>query len=199
MRQLQTGRAYGLPPPAPGISPDSVGTLDEWRQVVTASADQVSQNLVSHALSHGTCLWRGTCYHCAAQTPSANHPHKTLSCVQVAEGNAAIRPGQASSLRNGCVRAFQGVSPTLVEELCARAEVDISSSPAQLTDDQWERLYGAWHHWLESLQHGRFQPSLDSQTGRLSVLGSYAEHREAGVHAAVEDLFQSSQQVGPRR
>ena len=76
-----------------------------------------------------------------------------------------------------------------------QAEVDSSSPPGQLDNDQWARLYGAWRHWLESMQQGHFQPSLDPQTGRLSVIGSYSQQCEACVHAAVEDLFQSSHQV----
>ena len=42
MRQLQTGRMYSLPPPAPGIAPTSVASIEEWRDIVAASAGQVA-------------------------------------------------------------------------------------------------------------------------------------------------------------
>ena len=189
MRQLQTGRAYGLPPPAPGISPDAVGSLEEWRHVLKASTAQVALP-----------VWPVHPHACTL--PDSSHRIVTqpslLACercphVQVAAGKAAAKPGQGSNIRSACVRAFQGVSPSLAEELCTLAEVDGGSSPVQLSDEQWARLYGAWRHWLDSVHSSQFQPSVDPQTGRLSVIGTFAEPYEQGIHAAIEDLFQSSQ------
>ena len=104
---------------------------------------------------------------------------------------AVSRP--KGSLLSGCVRAFQGVSPALMEELCSVAEIDSSAQPSQLSDSQWARLFSAWQHWLDIVAKGSFQPAFDSHSGRLSVLGSLSEPYDGGVHAAVELLFQSSQ------
>ncbi len=102
-------------------------------------------------------------------------------------------PGRGCSLLSACVRAFQGVSPALMEGLCTVTEVDSSVQPTQLRDSQWDRLFSAWQDWLDILASGNFQPALDPHSGRLSVIGSLREPYEGDVHAAVEHLFQSSQ------
>ena len=73
----------------------------------------------------------------------------------------AMRPAQVAeqqrggpSLAAGCVRAFQGVSPSLVADLCGTAGVSASDSPAALSDGQWAALHGAWLAWLERVQSG---------------------------------------------
>ena len=38
LRQVQVGGTYALPPPAPGIDPDSLASLEEWRDTLTRAA-----------------------------------------------------------------------------------------------------------------------------------------------------------------
>ena len=116
-----------------------------------------------------------------------------VSGVQLLKATKEAVPGRGCSLLSACVRAFQGVSPALMEELCTVAEVDSSAQPTQLSDSQWHRLFSAWQHWLDVLASGKFQPAFDAHSGRLSVLDSRGEPCEGDVHAAVEHLFQSSQ------
>ena len=82
-----------------------------------------------------------------------------MHSVQVAEQQQQQQQrGGASnprpSLAAGCVRAFQGVSPSLVADLCAAAGVSPSDPPAALSDGQWAALHAGWLSWLERVQSG---------------------------------------------
>lgn len=96
-------------------------------------------------------------------------------------------------LLDGAVRAFQGVSPSLVHELCYTAHVSPSASVLEISTEGWALLWNAWKAWLERLQVGSFSTCRDADTGRLSVIGSYSGIVESGVQEGIATLFQQSQ------
>ncbi|KAI8474844.1 MAG: fibronectin-binding protein A N-terminus-domain-containing protein [Monoraphidium minutum] len=104
---------------------------------------------------------------------------------------AAAAPPRPSVL-GGCVRAYQGVSPSLAEELCATAGVPPGAHPGDLRDPQWDALHGAWRGWLERVEGGRYAATLDEATGRFSVIGSYSKPYDS-VHGMLEDYYSSLQ------
>jgi hypothetical protein len=87
-----------------------------------------------------------------------------VSATQVAEQQrgGALKPGP--SLAAGCVRAFQGVSPSLVADLCAAVGVSPSDAPAALSGSQWAALHAAWLAWLERVQSGEAPPRFLTAT-----------------------------------
>ena len=127
LRQVQAGRPYALPPPAPGIDPDACPDAAEWRRVITLAAQQQAQH------------------------------------------------GRSGSLVEGCVRAFRGVSPALVRELCAAAGVDGSAPPQALPEPAWGALHAQWAAWLGRLASGSFAASSCPGEGTYSVLGGGRE------------------------
>ena len=66
--------------------------------------------------------------------------------------------------------AMQGVSPNLISEICALAEVDPDIPTAQLQLGEWERLFQQWHAWLLIVSKGSFAPCVQPETGRVSVI-----------------------------
>ena len=66
--------------------------------------------------------------------------------------------------------AVQGVSPSLISEICALAEVDPDTPTAQLQPGEWERLHKQWRGWLLIVSSGSFAPCVQPETGRVSVI-----------------------------
>jgi predicted ribosome quality control (RQC) complex YloA/Tae2 family protein len=95
---------------------------------------------------------------------------------------------------SGLVRAYMGVSPALAEELCVGAGVEPSSSPDQLSSEQWQRLYQGWSTWLERLHSRTFVASSCPETGKFSALGSYSQQHDC-VHDMLDDYYRSIQAV----
>lgn len=124
LRQVQAGRQYALPPPAPGIDPDAVHSLGDWQAVVAQAAVQQA------AAGHG-----------------------------------------GGTVAEGCVRAFRGVSPSLVRELCTAAGVGGDEPASALTAQQWATLHAQWQGWLERLASHSFAASSCHTEGTYSVLG----------------------------
>ena len=52
-------------------------------------------------------------------------------------------------------RWLQGVSPSLVQELCGLAGVAPSSPPAGLVPEEWAALHAEWQRWLQVLEQGQ--------------------------------------------
>ncbi|EFJ52975.1 hypothetical protein VOLCADRAFT_78603 [Volvox carteri f. nagariensis] len=91
-------------------------------------------------------------------------------------------------LVDGFIRAFHGVSPALVEEVCGAAGVTPEVRPSTLTQAQWEALYGQWMTWQERLRSGEFTATSDPSSGRYSVFGSLPR-RHASVHEMLEEYY----------
>ncbi|GAB4820402.1 hypothetical protein N2152v2_007448 [Parachlorella kessleri] len=138
LRHVQAGKQYQLPPPAPGIDPDSCRGQQEWQQTIMLAAAQQQQQR------------------------------------QAASGH------RQGSVLDGSVRAFRGVSPSLVRELCCTAQIDPSIPAAELSEGQWGALYAQWQRWLAQLRSGDFSATLCPRSGAYSVLGSY-DRQEGSV------------------
>ena len=72
---------------------------------------------------------------------------------------------------------MQGVSPSLVSEICALAEVDPDIPTTQLQLSEWERLHKQWRDWLLTVSSGSFAPYVQPETGRVSVICSVCSSR----------------------
>ena len=69
----------------------------------------------------------------------------------------------------GLTRRLQGVSPSLVQELCGVAGVAPSSPPSGLQPEEWTALHAEWQRWLQVLEQGQRHndsPAFGSWDGR---------------------------------
>ncbi|KAK9823179.1 hypothetical protein WJX72_000857 [[Myrmecia] bisecta] len=111
------------------------------------------------------------------------------SNVERAAGLVGSTSGREATVAQGGVRAYQGVSPSLSQELCEAAVVDPKALPGQLSDAQWQELFHKWRGWYHVLQSGAFQPRRCPDTQRFSVLGHLPQPVPEGVHALVHDHY----------
>jgi predicted ribosome quality control (RQC) complex YloA/Tae2 family protein len=158
LRQVQQGRPYQLPPRAQGIAPSPDQPLAAWQDTITRAA-------------------------ALAATQAPQHSHNTPAKPEQPAA-AAARSAKPQTLLSGATRAYLGVSPALVEELCLSAGVLPTAEPSALTQDQWQALYSCWQSWLTKLHSKAFNPCSCSSSKRFSVLGSYPDQ-----HSSVHDLL----------
>lgn len=81
-----------------------------------------------------------------------------------------------TSITNRCTRIFHGVSPALMRELCARAEVPVESDVLSMSEEQWKAVYAQWRDvWLTCVTESK-QFSCEMMPGGdgYSVLGGGA-------------------------
>ncbi|GLC41662.1 hypothetical protein PLESTB_000691300 [Pleodorina starrii] len=175
-RQVQVGRTYALPPQLFGVPPTAtaVASLDAWRDTVVGAAA-----LAAAAQRQAAEQRRSAA---AAAAKQQQQPPRSG-----AGGGAAAAAG-GGRLVDGFIRAFHGVSPTLVEELCGAVGVSPEASPGELVSEQWAALHGQWRTWQERLISGDFAATSDPATGRYSVFGSLPR-RHASVHEMLEDYY----------
>eukprot|EP00887_Chlorella_sp_A99_P006169 scaffold3.g6169.t1 len=141
--------------------------------------------------------------------------HSLVADWQQVVVQQAAQPGkQPGSLSAALVRAFRGVSPALVRELCSAAGVAENAAPGSLTGEQWGALWQQWQHWLERVCSGSFAACCCPNTGRMSVLGIYSQPvesllellhsqyssaKEQGEFAAVRQQLQGGVGAGIQR
>jgi hypothetical protein len=103
------------------------------------------------------------------------------------------------TLLSGATRAYLGVSPALVEELCLTAGVQPTAEPSTLSTESWAALFSAWQAWLVKLQSSSFNPSSCSSRRRFSVLGGYPSSHSS-VHELLDGYYFSLQagEVSPQ-
>lgn len=156
LRQVQQGRTYQLPPRAQGIAPSPDEPLSAWQDNITRAA----------ALAAAAALTQ----------QQQRHP----------EAQPSGRGGDTKpqTLLSGATRAYLGVSPALVEELCLSAGVQPNAEPSTLSTESWTALFSAWQAWLAKLQGSSFAPSSCSSSRRFSVLGGYPT-----THGSVHELL----------
>ena len=71
------------------------------------------------------------------------------------QAQVALVPGAiAKNLRI----SYRGLSSRLSNAMVTSVGLDPKLSSEDLTLDDWQRLFEAWHHWLETLESGQFQP-----------------------------------------
>lgn len=105
LRQLQAGKPYAFPPVTHGIPPDSCTTLGEWQTTVAQAAALVADSH-QHSSNHAS-NGRGK-----GAKPKAGS--KGVSwCSSTSNG--------APLFIEGVTRAFTGVSPALVRDMCEAA------------------------------------------------------------------------------
>lgn len=78
----------------------------------------------------------------------------------------ALIPGK---IKKQLLKAYSGLSSSLVATLLQAAEIDPAQSTETLSDSQWQRLFDYWQRWLQQLETADFQPGW-TETG-YSVLG----------------------------
>ncbi|WIA33408.1 hypothetical protein OEZ86_006542 [Tetradesmus obliquus] len=164
LRQVQAGRQYQLPPPVNGVPPSPQEPLDTWRDNITRAA----------ALA-------------AAEQAAA--PSKKAAAAAAA---GMFAPAPRETVLAGATRAYMGVSPALVEDLCTTAGISPAASPDSLTPESWQALHAAWQAWLGRLHSGNFAPSSCPATGKFSVIGSYSQPHDS-AHDMVEGYYRSLQ------
>jgi predicted ribosome quality control (RQC) complex YloA/Tae2 family protein len=76
----------------------------------------------------------------------------------------------ALSIREACVRAYSGVSPALMRELCSAARIDNKAAVVSLSEEQWVGLHEHWSAWVQRILSGTFA-ATSSSSGSYSVLG----------------------------
>lgn len=181
LRQVQAGRPYQLPPPVSGIPPSAQETLTSWRQNITQAAALAAAEKAAAATRNAAA---------AAARASSN---KGVDGAEppAAAAAAASLAGQGTVL-SGTTRAYMGVSPSLVEELCHLAGVSPAAEPDTLAPQAWQDLHQAWLTWLDRLHSKKFTASTCPATGKFSVIGSYPEQHES-VHDTVEGYYRSLQ------
>ncbi len=62
------------------------------------------------------------------------------------------------SLKKQLVKNYRGVSPMVAQSLLAEAGLNADMQTTELTPEQWQGLFLAWHHWLQILDDEQFQP-----------------------------------------
>lgn len=165
LRQVQQGRSYQLPPRAQGIAPNPDEPLASWQDNITRAA-------------------------ALAASPVQHHTHSRTADSPVAEqatpatATAAGRSAKPQTLLSGATRAYLGVSPALVEELCLSAGISPNAEPSTVGAEHWQALFASWQAWLRKLQDKSFAPCSCSTSNRFSVLGTYPT-----AHSSVHDLL----------
>ena len=77
-----------------------------------------------------------------------------------------------TTLKKALLKAYSGLSSSLIRDLAHGADLDLNQPVATLTSDDWDRLFEQWQLWLKCLQNEAFQPRF-TQSG-YSVLAKNA-------------------------
>lgn len=175
LRQVQQGRPYHLPPAVNGIPPSADEPLSSWQQnIIQAAALAAAERAAAGARKHAAQA--GQSGAAPSQQPAGSGASSSTSETVLA----------------GATRAYMGVSPSLVEELCQVAGVSPTASPDSLSSQEWADFHIAWLAWLDRLHSGNFTASSCSSSGKFSVLGTYSVAHES-VHDMVEGYYRSIQ------
>lgn len=171
LRQVQQGRQYALPPVTSGVPPSKGETLQSWRANVQRAAELAAAEPQGGGGGDGSSSSGGSGNGSGSRAVGDNQGEATAAtATAAASGGARGRrrggSGAAPSVLGGCVRAYQGVSPALVEELCAAAGVAPGTHPGEIEEEQWGKLHAAWRGWLERVESGSFAATVDEAGGR---------------------------------
>ena len=107
--------------------------------------------------------------------------------LQASERAPDMRP----TLAAGCLRAFRGVSPSLVQQLCSLASIPAEADPAALTGEQWAALHAQWQRWLERVASGSFGACRVPGSTAYSVLGA-CQQPEASVLEMLQAIYSAA-------
>eukprot|EP00192_Tetraselmis_astigmatica_P007087 CAMPEP_0117698122 /NCGR_PEP_ID=MMETSP0804-20121206/29597_1 /TAXON_ID=1074897 /ORGANISM="Tetraselmis astigmatica, Strain CCMP880" /LENGTH=703 /DNA_ID=CAMNT_0005512425 /DNA_START=58 /DNA_END=2170 /DNA_ORIENTATION=+ len=120
--------------------------------------------------------------------------------VQKVAEKLSEQRGREVLVTESLVRGWQGVSPSLAQELCLRSGLSTAATVNGLSEEQWQALHPEWLGWLQALREGSFRPCVCEETAAYSVLGSYKGTATAGsLHALLHGYYsnlQGGQQFG---
>lgn len=92
-------------------------------------------------------------------------------------------------LQKQLLSIYGGVSPSLLQTLCDRAEISPRSNTHTLDVHQWHRLFQAWQWWLQSLESNQFQPQLTAQG--YTVLATVPAPQGRSLQGLINHYYQS--------
>jgi len=180
LRQVQQGRPYQPPPAVNGLPPDPQEPLSTWQHNVTRAAALAA---AERAAATAPAKQRRS-------QPAAPESSSTSRAVSA----AAVQAASSTTILAGMTRAYMGVSPALVEQLCIATGIAADSSPDSLSPEDWQQLHQAWLGWLDKLHSKNFTPSSCPITGKYSVLGAYPT-AHSSAQQLVDDYYRSTQGV----
>lgn len=118
-RQVQVGRPYALPPQLFGVPPTAVaGGLDGWRDTLRRAAAMAAAAQQQAAEQRQRQKAQKASPAAAPAAAPAGKGREGGGGGRSEEEGTKVPEGR---LVDGFLRAFHGVSPALVEELCSRA------------------------------------------------------------------------------
>ncbi|GAX79190.1 hypothetical protein CEUSTIGMA_g6630.t1 [Chlamydomonas eustigma] len=192
LRQLQTGGVYQLPPVTSGMPPDTCSDFQEWRQVVikaaqlaaAAQAASAAARQLSRSSKRKQVAGSGDS-EAVGEMQTHEDPHSAGGATAEAHDSGGMF--LEGTLIEGLTRAFHGVSPHLVEDLCYAAGLPQGSHSlitTALSEPHWQALYECWDAWIKRVRSEDWCCSSDTHTGRFNVLGTFPER-----HSSVFDLL----------
>ena len=84
--------------------------------------------------------------------------------------------------------SYRGLSSRLSNAMAIAAELDPKLSSEDLSPEDWQRLFKAWHHWLDTLENGQFQPGW-TEDG-YTVIGWGAVRSAETVQKLLDGYYQ---------
>ncbi len=99
----------------------------------------------------------------------------------------ALIPG---NLKKMTVKAYSGVSSSVVSQLILAADLPADVVTSDLADADWHRLFDSWCGWLHCLEKETFTPGwLDSDAGGYTVLGIGMVKPAANVQTLLDQYY----------
>lgn len=91
------------------------------------------------------------------------------------------------SLRQSLLKNYRGLSSALVLQFFQSAGLEPNCLSEKITDEKWQHLFQAWHHWLTCLAEQTFEPRRDRQA--YSVIPWNFGEPESDLHHLLEDYY----------
>ncbi len=85
------------------------------------------------------------------------------------------------------IASYRGLSTSLVKELLVAAEIPSDRVTEQLSILDWQRLFGSWQRWLETIENHLWQPAVNGNG--YSVLGWNAPQTAPSISILLDEYF----------
>jgi predicted ribosome quality control (RQC) complex YloA/Tae2 family protein len=108
------------------------------------------------------------------------------------QARVSLIPGE---LRRNLIKTYRGLSSALATTMLSQAKIPLTQSTTALQPDDWQRLFGCWQIWLQTLESGQFQPGWTASG--YTVMGWNITRSAATVQILVYHYYrdQLNQQV----